>query len=721
MLTTFWARKWLLLHYRISKTWIAAHASTHHYDLEKLKHRFHTIRNRYIRNDTTVDLNMYKQIKNKYANEIRKAKNNSWKMFIEELDNDNPYGNLYKVLKSKLKKNNNNLSIIDDTNPLEQQLKASDLLDKMFPNDDSYTDTSEHYVIRNHLPRYLNNAEFQTNFERVSNIIKFLGRKKAPGPDNISNNMLRFLPTILTETITVIFNKCLKLGYFPDTWKTAVVRIIPKPNKQDYSHHKSYRPISLTSNMSKVFERIIKEEIMHHAQTANILSNHQFGFMPKKSTTDALKNIFNEAIEAKKKGPAAIIAVDISGAFDHAWWSFIKYQIDSYNFPETIIKIINSYLSNRNVRFSYNNITVAKSLNRGCPQGGAMSPILWNLIINDLLVNFKIKNCKIFAYADDATVICHNRTLDDLKTTIKDAITFINDWCLKVKLSISTEKTEILYLTNCPPPTIVLNNSKINPSKEIKILGVTFKNHRFKDKLNFQPHIAKLEAKVLRIKNILFGLSGKIWGINTKKRKILYKTVIRPIITYASEAWYPYINKKESRKINSIQYNILKFVVSAYRTTSFECIHLLADIPLITDYIELMKSKKVLSIQGMDNDFIKSAINTEMDKLRNKYLNNANNNFRQFFPTGVPKYFSPNFYSTQFVTGHGNFKEYLHNIGKTDTPSCTCNHIDIQSPIHLLTACDNFTTPFHSPHLYISSQKNAIKFNNICKHILLHL
>src|SRR5699024_472222 len=95
-------------------------------------------------------------------------------------------------------------------------------------------------------------------------------------------------------------------------------------------------------------------------------------------------------------------------------------------------------------------------------------------------------------------------------------------------------------------------------------------------KLNFTPHINQIITKSTRIKNFLFSLCAKSWGINTHKRIILYKSLIRPILTYASEVWGSHLNLNSIKKLNSFQYNILKYCIGAYNTVSSMCTHSLA-------------------------------------------------------------------------------------------------------------------------------------------------
>ncbi|GBO98603.1 Probable RNA-directed DNA polymerase from transposon X-element [Eumeta japonica] len=93
-------------------------------------------------------------------------------------------------------------------------------------------------------------------FREVQNVIANLNPKKAPGIDGISNKMLIELPRVAVRILLFIFNAMLRLEYFPNNWKVAVVKMIPKPGK-DLTKAESYRPISLLPTMSKLFENYL--------------------------------------------------------------------------------------------------------------------------------------------------------------------------------------------------------------------------------------------------------------------------------------------------------------------------------------------------------------------------------------------------------------------------------------------------------------------------------
>ena len=410
--------------------------------------------------------------------------------------------------------------------------------------------------------------------------------------------------------------------------------------------------------------------------------------------------------------------MDISGAFDNAWFPAIIRQLDQHNVPSSLIKIIQSFLSNRKVTLSHSNKVREKTISKGCPQGGIFSPFLWNLLLNEFLTNFNHSHAKAIAFADDITFVIWNNDIHGLRSEIIYCFNQIQSWCNKVKLKISTPKTNILYLHNKEKLPVSLNNLLIQPSDTVKILGIHVGNHRHRHKLNFNHHVTHIIHKGTRMKNALFAYCARTWGIDSRKRIILLKAMLRPALSYGAEIWFPYITKNNIKKLDSLQYQVLVRCIQAYRTTQSTCAHLLAKTPFLSDFL---RAKVMKFDQSASKDTIDLFFQNKFDE----YMTNSNENFRTFFPSLIPDHVLPNRYTTLFFTGHGPFYSFINKINAhTDTPKQYCSCGSEETPLHLLTDCTHtqniiskfFTT--RTPHQYIDTIQNYIAFTHICKYIL---
>ena len=151
--------------------------------------------------------------------------------------------------------------------------------------------------------------------------------RSAPGEDQISYLILKNLDREQLSNIALIYNSCLKTGYFPMAWKQAKVVMLPKPGK-DLTKPTSYRPISLLPAIGKVFERITASRLSTFLEKANYFDENQAGFRKNRSTLDQIFKLSQSVSTALKKHKKAVgVFLDVEKAFDAVWLEGLKYKI----------------------------------------------------------------------------------------------------------------------------------------------------------------------------------------------------------------------------------------------------------------------------------------------------------------------------------------------------------------------------------------------------------
>ena len=188
-------------------------------------------------------------------------------------------------------------------------------------------------------------------------MIESLKPKKAPGPSGITNELVKLIFKAIPNTITLMYNKCLKTGCFPDNWKIAKVIPITKPGKEGSGDPTKYRPISLLNTEGKILERLFIQRIMHHAYTTEALNRNQYGFTPQKNTVDAAMEV-RQYIEPhiSNGGVAIIISLDVRGAFGSAWWPAILQRLRDIKCPRNLYHLVKDYLKDRKAVMTMNGI-----------------------------------------------------------------------------------------------------------------------------------------------------------------------------------------------------------------------------------------------------------------------------------------------------------------------------------------------------------------------------
>ena len=156
---------------------------------------------------------------------------------------------------------------------------------------------------------------FTISKKEIMNIIADLKEDKAPGPDDIHNCVLKAAPESISVALEIIYNRSLMFGEVPEDWKKG--NITPVYKKGNKSNPNNYRPISLTSVISKIIERKIREKILHHLDVNNLISASQHGFTKGKSCLTNLIEFFDEIINWDDKSfPIDIMYFDFRKAFD---------------------------------------------------------------------------------------------------------------------------------------------------------------------------------------------------------------------------------------------------------------------------------------------------------------------------------------------------------------------------------------------------------------------
>ncbi|GBM74695.1 putative RNA-directed DNA polymerase from transposon BS, partial [Araneus ventricosus] len=238
--------------------------------------------------------------------------------------------------------------------PIEKAEVLADSLRKQFePNTDPIFDNpivsgKVHEAVESfeNTP-HINNLSSVTASE-VIDFIKTLKPNKSPGLDQISNRMLKNLPLKFILYLTFLMNVLMQNCYFPKCWKTAVVVPIPKPNS-DLSLPQNYRPISLLSCLSKVFESVLLRRLNQFLDDNNIIISEQFGFRKKLSTNHQLVRVTELIHDGfEKSETTGALFLDIAKAFVKIWHDGLLLKLTRLRVSAQLIKILRSYLTSRN-------------------------------------------------------------------------------------------------------------------------------------------------------------------------------------------------------------------------------------------------------------------------------------------------------------------------------------------------------------------------------------
>ncbi len=175
----------------------------------------------------------------------------------------------------------------------------------------------------------INNENYQTREITLEEIKLFIRRskKKTPGSTKIYKIILEKCTEKTLEQLKNILNACLSAGYFPNCFKEAIIRFIPKKDKSP-TNPVNYRPISLLEIPGKIFEKAIQSRLNQFLTVNNILKERQHGFRTYKGTHTAITTTYETIANAlAEKKQVYMVLRDVAKAFDKVWHNGLKYKI----------------------------------------------------------------------------------------------------------------------------------------------------------------------------------------------------------------------------------------------------------------------------------------------------------------------------------------------------------------------------------------------------------
>ena len=343
------------------------------------------------------------------------------------------------------------------------QEELSDLID---------LSNSKGVIKRKSLP-YLSN-------HRLTESIKSTKTHKACGPDEIKPVVLKHFSDTTLSFLREIYEGCMAAGHTPLIWRKSNVILIPKPNKPDYQKAGAYRPITLSNHLFKTLEKLVLWHITETNLKTKPLQRNQHAFRNDASTESAALEVVTQIENGmgKKKATLAIFA-DIAGAFDSVTGEAIIEAMIKRKVNSNIIAWYEQYIANRVATLNIQATKVVMSLSRGCPQGGCLSTLAWNLVFDELLISFKKHGVDIIGFADDACLLVTGESLGSLFRRMNTALKTLKAWADERGLVISKDKTVAMLFTrktkvDWPKLDLKLEDNIIRFVQEAEYLGMTF-------------------------------------------------------------------------------------------------------------------------------------------------------------------------------------------------------------------------------------------------------
>jgi hypothetical protein len=429
---------------------------------------------------------------------------------------------------------------------------------------DHITDFTNHKSIEAIRSAYPCSNPFNFRVVSQSEVLKKLFKlntRKAQGYDQIPPYILKVAANEISHHITNIINNSFTSCSFPNALKYADVSPIFK--KLDILTRNNYRPISVLTTISKIFESIVSDQMNDFF--GNILSSLLSAYRAKYSSNNVLL-LFVENIRKAldNNHHVGCILMDLSKAFDCLNHKLLLAKLQAYGVSPEACLFLNSYLSNRKQRVKIqNHYSSWKDLKIGVPQGSILGPLLFNIFINDIFLAIN-PNVELYNYADDNTLVFSHPNKDVMKTTLESASKQAIEWFSLNGMKANPNKFQALYLNkrHTSDATFNIEQSVISPEESVKLLGVEFDND-----LSFNNHVNNICSKASKQINALRRISHLL----TKDSKLtIYNSFINSTLNYCPIV-YNTFTKTSFQQLEKIQKRALRLVYNDF-TSSYKTI-----------------------------------------------------------------------------------------------------------------------------------------------------
>ena len=517
----------------------------------------------------------------------QEAKTEAWSNYLDTLESDPDASKTWKVIRS-LEGTPDSLApseaLRHNGKDLTTDAKKAEAFGKHYASVSRLTFSKEERA-RNRRSRQLTNAQGPDDFScspitmrELKRNIKRIRKNGAPGPDDIAPTFLKALGPLALSELLRIFNDSFSGATIPQIWRHAIIIPVLKSGKPA-SKISSFRPISLTSVVVKLLEKIIYDRLYYLAESKGWLTNLQAGFRKNRSTEDQILR-FNQQIsdgfQLKPAKRTVMVLLDYSKAFDQVWREELLLNLCDLGVPFIMIRWIKAFLQSRTAQAKVNGWIGRKfPLRQGVPQGAVLSPLLFLLFINDLPKVIP-DHTDAALFADDGSLWSSDCDLNTANRNLQESVTAVEEWSTRKKLQLNADrgKSEATFFSPDPHeaswrPNIILLGSQLEYNKDPKFLGVYLDRT-----LSFREHTSRVSAKAGSRDRILAALGSKEWGWRKDHMKKVYLSMQRSVLDYAAPAWQPFLSTTQAARLDVAQNRSLRLVTGQHANSPVESMHL---------------------------------------------------------------------------------------------------------------------------------------------------
>jgi hypothetical protein len=374
---------------------------------------------------------------------------------------------------------------------------------------------------------------------------------KAPGVDGLVPLILVKTACVVCKPITGIFQASLRTGIVPVDWRRANVTAIFKQGKRDVPGN--YRPVSLTCQICKIMESIIKDKIVEHLDHLDLIKKSQHGFTKHKSCLTNLLEFLQFTCNQVDSGNAVdVVYLDFQKAFDKIPHKRLMMKVEAYGMVGNISQWISNWLRGREQRVVLNqNCSAWSNVISGVPQGSVLGPVLFIIYIND--IDCSVIN-KLSKFADDTkvySVVASQEQVTQLQLDLVNLFKWSQDW----QMLFNLEKCKVMHFGKRNVKTVYsLGGTELKEVTQEKDLGIIVQN---------DLKVSQQCVKATKTGNQVLGMINRTFKFKSSDVILqLYKSLVRPHLEYCIQAWRPHL-QKDINMLENVQKRMIRMFDSS--------------------------------------------------------------------------------------------------------------------------------------------------------------
>jgi len=410
--------------------------------------------------------------------------------------------------------------------------------------------------------------------ENIEKIISTLAPKSSAGKDGLSVKFLKLIQKPLISPLTKVVNQTIRSGIFPNFLKIA--KIIPCFKKGEKHKIENYRPISILPAISKIFEKVMLDQLQNYFNENKLYFDGQYGFRKGLSTEYAVMENVDRIVDFLESDKMPFnIYIDLTKAFDTINHSILLEKLSYYGVQGQSYNLCYSYLNNR---YQYVSFMGQQSellhISTGVPQGSILGPFFFLVYINDFHRSSNVFNFTV--YADDTTLLGNidysETAIPKMEKYLNDELQNISNWLKANKLALNIDKTCFMIFHSANKKVMDLS-LKIDGVEIKRVSHFNFLGINLHENLTWKSHVEKIGMKIKKV----IAISNRLkYYLPCETLLTIYNSLIMSRLLYGVCLWgqqSSYITKLQKKAIRNISkskynahtepifknYNILKF------------------------------------------------------------------------------------------------------------------------------------------------------------------